>query len=140
MRKESIMEKKELCSCCKQQGEFDQHWHFTIPDVGYGSIFDYVDPHDKIEFIVCHHCFDKINAWLIKNYPRINLIQFWKFEIIDTSEENQVPSGYCHELKYEIELLCMLMRFMPEVFYGRPINIFKKYICRIIYAPMFHHH
>lgn len=129
------MEKIELCNCCGQENESKLNWHFKIPDVGYGSRFDYLEPEDAIEFTVCMKCFDRLNKWLIDHYPRINLNDFWHFTIVDLSESEGLPQGFIKEFKYDDELFRLMMRFMPEAYFKRKMNVFEKYIYRIIYAP-----
>lgn len=129
------MEKFEKCDCCGKETEAKLNWHFRVPDVGYGSRFDYLNPEDVVEFTVCMTCFDRMNKWLVDNYPRINLNDFWHFAIVDVSEAEGLPQGYMRELKYDDELFRLMMRFMPEAFFKEKVNVFKKYIYRIIYAP-----
>lgn len=135
------MERKELCSCCKQEGDFGEHWHFKVPDVGYGSRFDYITPDEQVEFTICRDCLEAINNWLIRKYPRINLVDFWHFAIIDKSAEQSLPTGYLKELKYDKELFTMLMRFMPEAYFREAhVTFLKKLIYRIKFAPFFYRH
>lgn len=131
------MEKVELCSCCKTEVETQKAWHFTVPDVGYGSKFDYVDPNRTMQITLCMSCWDKMNKWLIDHYPRINLLDFWRFKINDISKSEGLPEGYMQELQYDDELFRLMMRFMPEVYLNKKINIAQRYIYRIIYAPIF---
>lgn len=110
---------EEKCTCCGRKYEEKLNWHFTLPDVGYGSLFDRVDPEAPIQMTICTDCFEKINHWLKKKDPQLKLQEFWKFEVVDKSEVYNAPTGYIKEIKHEETLYDMIMKFMPQVYYDK---------------------
>lgn len=121
---------EEKCSCCGKSFEEKINWHFKIPDVGYGSIFDRVDPEKPISMTICSSCFENMNRWLKKTRPKLNLQDFWRFEIVDKSQEYSAPDGYIREIKYEEDLYELIMKFMPDIYFDENSNFIRKWICR----------
>lgn len=121
---------EERCNCCGKKFEEKTNWHFTIPEVGYGSLFDRVDPDKPVSMTICPTCFEQMNRWLKKKYPQLNLQEFWRFEIIDKSAEYNAPQGYIREIKHEKELYDMVVKFVPDVYFDKDSNPIKKFFIK----------
>lgn len=125
------------CSCCGKENEKVKI--YRLPDIGYGSIFDILGNEDITFFNLCPKCAVKINKWIKKNYPNIDLKEFWKCNVIKM-DRNMVPvegdeDVYYEEFQYESILAKVFRKFMPEVYYREGWdNTFKgklhKYILR----------
>ena len=122
---------EEKCNCCHKQQDEKENWHLFIPDVGYGSLFDRIEPDKPIQMTICKSCFEQMNRWLKKKYPEINLQDFWRFKIIDKSEDYNLPKGYIREIMYERQLYELISKFMPDVYFGENINPIKKITVKI---------
>lgn len=108
------------CSCCgKENGKVKI---YRLPTIGYGSVFDTFGDDDIVYFNLCPSCAVKINKWIKRKYPAIDLEEFWKCNIIKM-DRNMVPieedgDSYYEEFQYESILEKVFLKFMPEVFYS----------------------
>lgn len=126
----------EWCSCCKKEHDISEIFYLSIPDAGYSSRFDYVDPeNDKVSFILCSDCLRKISKWLKSWYPKIKLKEFWKFQIIEAANKKDLPRGFHKKLQYDDELYRMMMCFIPDKYLHKPVGKIKRLVYKIIYSP-----
>ncbi|MEY8366555.1 hypothetical protein AALA22_13030 [Anaerovoracaceae bacterium 41-7] len=103
------------CSCCGRETHAVKI--YKLPIIGYGSVFDVVEPEDKTVFNLCPRCGFKINAWIRRKYPNISIKRFWECHIVNPYAGNSDGSEYIEEFEFEEQLIRVFKRFMPGVFY-----------------------
>lgn len=107
------------CSCCGTENEKVKI--YRLPAIGYGSAFDTLEDDDIVYFNLCPQCAIKINKWIKKKYPDLDLEEFWKCNIIKM-DQHMVPfegegMAYFEEFQYEDILKEVFLKFMPEAYY-----------------------
>lgn len=107
------------CSCCGRDNE--QVKKYRLPTIGYGSMFDVVEDDEVICFNLCPECCRRINRWIKRWHPKIDLNEFWKCNIVKMNQHMQpIKDGedtYYEEFQYEDILLKLFLKFMPEAYY-----------------------
>ena len=103
------------CSCCKKE-KSDAHG-YSLPPIGYGSQFDCVTENDIVKFNLCTDCAKKINRWIHKKAPTLDLKKFWDCNIIIEPDEKH-PEIYYEYFEYEDLLMDVFKKFMPQKIYG----------------------
>ena len=65
----------------------------------------------------------KMNTWLKKQEPGLNLGEFWSFKIVDVPDN---MNGQTHqEFEYEDLLFDLYVKFMPEKVFGEKYHLPK---------------
>ena len=115
------------CNCCKK--EKDTVDTYVLPEIGFGSVFD-SGVIGQFKFNVCPECAFKINKWLKKKVPNINLEEFWACAVVKKPYDDE--SGmYYYEFENEEMLITLFEKFMPEVIYGNHHKV-KKIIAKLL--------
>lgn len=111
------------CNHCEK--ELDNVLTINLPVIGYGSAFDTLDEEEyQYRFNVCPDCMKKMNTWLKKQKPNLNLSEFWSFKIVDVPDNSKKPNGQTHqEFEYEDLLFDLYVKFMPEKVFGEKYRL-----------------
>lgn len=110
------------CDCCNKIN--DNVVTYVLPKIGYGSAFDCCEDDINLTYFrLCPDCSKKINRWIKKKNPELNLREFWDCEIYKTIDEE--GNILLEEFKYEELLLKLFIKFMPKVIFGENYRLRK---------------